>query len=81
MENSGSDSAGREPLFLYRAIKVGPDKASEDAELFAKYVGRYNKSYRNDSAEYNKRFECFQVNDDETICSPSRSRGNRDRLK
>ncbi|XP_011868079.1 PREDICTED: cathepsin O-like [Vollenhovia emeryi] len=46
--------------FFIVPIKVKPDKAVEDAELFAKYVERYNKSYRDNLAEYNKRFECFQ---------------------
>lgn len=48
--------------FFIVPIRVGPDKAVEDAELFARYVARHNKSYRNDSAEYNRRFERFQVN-------------------
>ncbi|XP_071641869.1 cathepsin O [Temnothorax longispinosus] len=47
--------------FFIVPIRVGPDKAvEEDAELFAKYVARYNKSYKDEPAEYNKRFEHFQ---------------------
>lgn len=54
--------------FFIVPIRIGPDKAAEDAELFAKYVARYNKSYRDDLTEYNERFERFQVNN-KTICS------------
>lgn len=47
--------------FFMIPIKVEPDKNVENAKLFANYVVQYNKSYRNDSAEYKERFECFQV--------------------
>lgn len=47
--------------FFIVPIKVGPDKTGEDAELFANYVARYNKPYRDDPAEYKERFEHFQV--------------------
>ncbi|XP_011684583.1 PREDICTED: cathepsin O-like [Wasmannia auropunctata] len=46
--------------FFIVPIKVGPDKTAEDAELFASYVARYNKSYRNDPVEYEERFQRFQ---------------------
>lgn len=46
--------------FFIIPIKVKPNKNVEDAKLFANYVVQYNKSYRNDSTEYKKRFECFQ---------------------
>jgi len=47
--------------FFIIPIKVKPDKNVEDTKLFANYVVQYNKFYRNDSTEYKKRFECFQV--------------------
>jgi len=64
--------------FFIVPIKVGSDKTVEDAELFANYIARYNKSYRNDPAEYEERFERFQVK----IClQTGRIKKNRDRLK
>lgn len=53
--------------FFMIPIKVEPDKNVEDVKLFANYVDQYNKSYKNDSAEYKERFERFQVND-KSIC-------------
>ncbi|XP_029674629.1 cathepsin O-like isoform X2 [Formica exsecta] len=46
--------------FFMIPIKVEPDKNIEDAKLFDNYVAQYNKSYKNDSAEYKERFERFQ---------------------
>ncbi|EFN62267.1 Cathepsin O [Camponotus floridanus] len=46
--------------FFIIPIKVKPNKNVEDAKLFENYIVQYNKSYRNDSTEYKKRFECFQ---------------------
>ncbi|XP_011646892.2 cathepsin O-like isoform X1 [Pogonomyrmex barbatus] len=46
--------------FFIVPIKVGPDKTVEDAKLFADYIARYNKTYRNDSTEYKERFDNFQ---------------------
>ncbi|XP_012522311.1 cathepsin O isoform X2 [Monomorium pharaonis] len=46
--------------FFIVPIKVGPDKTAENAELFANYVIRYNKSYKDDPVEYKERFERFQ---------------------
>ncbi|XP_018348445.1 PREDICTED: cathepsin O-like [Trachymyrmex septentrionalis] len=46
--------------FFIVPIKVDFDKTEKDAELFANYIARYNKSYRNDPAKYEERFERFQ---------------------
>ncbi|XP_018311145.1 cathepsin O [Mycetomoellerius zeteki] len=46
--------------FFIVPIKVDFNKTVKDAELFANYIARYNKSYKNDSAKYVERFERFQ---------------------
>ncbi|XP_020277671.1 cathepsin O-like [Pseudomyrmex gracilis] len=46
--------------FFIIPIRVGPDKNFEDAKLFAEYVTRYNKSYKNNPVEYKQRLEHFQ---------------------
>ncbi|XP_053975133.1 cathepsin O-like [Hylaeus volcanicus] len=46
--------------FLVIPIRVGPDTNTEDIKLFTSYVTRYNKSYRNDPAEYEERFKRFK---------------------
>ena len=38
--------------FFIVPIKVDFDKTEKDAQLFANYIARYNKSYRNDPAKY-----------------------------
>lgn len=47
--------------FLVIPIRVGPTTSVEDVKLFEAYVARYNKSYRHNPTEYDKRFERFQV--------------------
>ncbi|EZA49885.1 cathepsin O isoform X1 [Ooceraea biroi] len=46
--------------FFMVPIRVEPDKNVEDAKLFANYIDRYNKSYKDNPEEYKKRFERFQ---------------------
>ncbi|KAG7198462.1 hypothetical protein KM043_005844 [Ampulex compressa] len=46
--------------FLAIPVRVGPDTTSEDAKLFESYVARYNKSYRHDPPQYQRKFEQFQ---------------------
>ncbi|OAD61198.1 Cathepsin O [Eufriesea mexicana] len=46
--------------FLAIRIKVYPDNSNADSKLFENYVTRFNKSYTNDSSEYEERFKRFQ---------------------
>nr|XP_033323571.1 cathepsin O-like isoform X1 [Megalopta genalis] len=46
--------------FAVIPIRVGPDVSTEDVKLFEDYVTRYNKSYKNEPEEYDKRFKRFQ---------------------
>ena len=47
--------------FFAVPIRVGPSKFDQDLKLFKDYVVQFNKSYRHNPDEYDKRFERFQV--------------------
>ncbi|XP_033223721.1 cathepsin O-like [Belonocnema kinseyi] len=46
--------------FFAVPIRVGPNTSDQDLKLFKNYVIRFNKSYRHNPEEYDKRFQRFQ---------------------
>uniref|UniRef100_A0A0C9QKQ4 PAPA3 protein n=1 Tax=Fopius arisanus TaxID=64838 RepID=A0A0C9QKQ4_9HYME len=46
--------------FLAIPIRVPPDTSTEDVNLFKTYVSYYNKSYRHNPDEYERKFKGFQ---------------------
>lgn len=47
--------------FLVIPIRVTPKTSGKDVHLFESYVTKYNKTYRHNPDEYEKRFQRFQV--------------------
>lgn len=42
-------------------LNRGKDTTDEDLKLFEDYVGKYQKPYKHDPSEYQRRFSKFQV--------------------
>lgn len=47
--------------FLAIPIRVDPDPTEQDVKLFQAYIAEYEKPYKSDPEEYEKKFSHFQV--------------------